>query len=226
MPQDAPPTIPYPPAGSDVLKETQMKQRASDFYIQMKQRRTVRNFSDKAVDQNIIENCIKAASTAPSGANCQPWSFVAVSDPAIKKQIRNEAEQVEAEFYSAEATKNWVKDLAHLGTVPSKPFLEKAPVLIAIFSQLYGLSPEGKKSKHYYVTESVGIATGIFITALHTAGLSALTYTPANMRFLNRVLDRPANEKPFMILVTGYPADDTRVPVIEKKSLNEVATFI
>ena len=177
------------------LPETEMKKRASEFYTEMKRRRTVRNFSDQPVDRGIIENCLRAAATAPSGANQQPWTFVAVSDPGIKKQIREAAEKIEKEFYSKEATRKWVKDLEHLGTTPSKPFLETAPWLIAVFSQLYGYSANGVKKKHYYVSESMGIATGMLITGLHHAGLVSLTYTPSNMRFLNKILSRPSNEK-------------------------------
>jgi iodotyrosine deiodinase len=197
-----------------------------DFYAKMSQRRTVRDFSDQPVDRSIIENCLRAAATAPSGANQQPWRFVVVSDPAVKRQIRTAAEKLEAEFYSKEATKNWVKELEHLGTIPSKPFLEKAPFLIVVFSQLYGYSPSGEKKKHYYVSESVGISTGMLITGLHHAGLASLTYTPVNMRFLNKILERPSNEKPFMILVVGYPSENAQVPAIEKKSLEGIAEFV
>jgi len=206
--------------------ETEMKRRASEFYKEMISRRTVRQFSDRPVDRSVIEDCLRTASTAPSGANQQPWSFIAVSDLTVKRRIREAAEKVEQEFYSKEATKKWVKALDHLGTVPSKPFLEIAPYLIVIFSKLYGYSSTGKKMKHYYVSESVGIATGMLITALHHAGLISLTYTPSKMRFLNKILSRPSNEKPFMILVAGYPAEGAVVPAIEKKSLQEIATFI
>jgi len=208
------------------LTASEMKKRAAAFYSEMARRRTVRDFSDEPVDRAVIEDCLRAASTAPSGANQQPWTFVVVSDPAVKKQIRQGAEKVEAAFYSKEATKGWVNDLKHLGTGPRKPFLEKAPYLIVIFSQLYGLLPDGEKQKHYYVLESVGIATGMLITALHHAGLISLTYTPASMRFLNPILSRPKNEKAFMILVAGYPAEDARVPVLEKKALEDIAVFV
>ncbi len=208
------------------LTVSEMKKRASAFYSEMARRRTVRDFSDEPVERDIIENCLRAASTAPSGANRQPWTFVAVSDPAVKKQIRVGAEKVEEAFYSGEGTQGWVSDLKHLGTAPRKPFLEKAPYLIVIFSQLYGLLPDGEKQKHYYVLESVGIATGVLITALHHAGLTSLTYTPANMRFLNRILSRPKREKPFMILVTGYPAENARAPLLEKKALEDIAVFV
>jgi len=206
--------------------EAEMKKRALDFYAEMRRRRTVRHFSDQPVDRSIIENCLRAASTAPSGANQQPWSFIVVSDQAVKRQIREAAEKIEKEFYSKEATKKWVNALEHLGTIPSKPFLETAPYLIAIFSQLYGYSASGEKTKHYYVSESVGIATGMLITGLHHAGLVSLTYTPANMRFLNKILARPSNEKPFMILVVGYPSENALVPAIQKKSLENIAEFV
>ncbi len=213
---------------SDYCKypETEMKKLSLQFYEEMKQRRTVRDFSDHPVDKSIIENCLRAASTAPSGANQQPWYFVVVSDLDVKRQIRKAAEEIETKFYSQDSTKNWVKDLEHLGTVPNKPFLEKAPFLITVFSQLHGYSPAGKKKKHYYVLESVGIATGMLITGLHHAGLATLTYTPANMRFLNKILKRPSNEKPFMILVVGYPLEETFVPVIEKKELKDISEFL
>lgn len=215
-----------PLTGYTEYPEDEMKRRASEFYAEMKRRRTVRHFSDRPVNRGIIDNCLRAASTAPSGANQQPWTFIVVSDLNLKRQIRKAAEKVEHEFYSRDGSKNWVKALDHLGTVPSKPFLETAPYLIAIFSQLYGYSADGQKQKHYYVSESVGIATGILITALHHSGLVSLTYTPSKMRFLNRILSRPSNEKPFMILVVGYPSEDAVVPAIQKKSLEDITAFI
>ena len=206
--------------------ETEMKKRALDFYAEMSRRRTVRDFSDQPVDRSIIENCLRAAGTAPSGANQQPWSFIIVSDQSVKRQIREAAEEIEKKFYSKKNTEKWVKALKHLGTGPIKPFLENAPYLIAIFSQLYGHSADGEKKKHYYVSESVGIATGILLAGLHHAGLASLTYTPANMRFLNKILARPTNEKPFMILVVGYPSENALVPAIQKKSLEDIAQFV
>ncbi|MDQ1333231.1 MAG: iodotyrosine deiodinase [Thermodesulfobacteriota bacterium] len=203
----------------------EMKQRAADFYLEMKRRRSVRHFSDRPVPVEIIRDCIRTAAASPSGANIQPWTFVVVSDPEVKKEIREAAETVEREFYTAQATRQWVDALAPLGTIYHKPFLVSAPYLIVIFSQRHGYDADGKKQKHYYVQESVGIATGMLITALHHAGLASLTYTPANMAFLNRVLSRPSNEKPFMILVTGYPVDGAEVPVLQKKRLEEVAVF-
>lgn len=215
-----------PLSGYCKYPEAEMKKRSLQFYEEMKKRRTVRNFSEQPVDKSIIEDCLRAAATAPSGANQQPWHFVVVSDPDIKRKIREAAEEIETKFYSQDSTKKWVKDLEHLGTVPNKPFLEKAPFLITVFSQLHGYSPAGEKKKHYYVLESVGIAIGMLISGLHHAGLTTLTYTPANMRFLNKILDRPSNEKPFMILVAGYPSENTVVPVIEKKELKDIAEFL
>ena len=207
------------------LPEAEMKNRAHDFYKEMKRRRTVRQFSNEPVDRKIIDHCLRSAATAPSGANQQPWRFVVVSDPGVKRQIREASEKIEKAFYIKEATKTWRHALKDLKTGPQKPFLETAPYLIVIFSELYHHDANNKKIKHYYVTESVGISTGILIAALHHAGLAALTYTPANMRFLNNILSRPSNEKPFMILVAGYPASDASVPALKKKSLADFCIF-
>jgi nitroreductase len=207
------------------LPQDEMKQRASDFYELVKRRRTVREFSERDVPKEVIEKCLLAAGTAPNGANKQPWHFVAVSDPEVKKTIRVEAEKEEHEFYSRRATEEWLDDLRPFGTDEQKPFLEKAPYLIGIFAQSYNLDEDGEKEKHYYVKESVGIATGILITALHNAGLATLTHTPSPMGFLNEILDRPSFEKPFLLLVVGYPKEGVKVPDITKKSLEEVATF-
>jgi nitroreductase len=204
----------------------EMKQRAADFYAEMRRRRTVRHFSDRPLPREIIENCLRAAGTAPSGANMQPWHFVVVTDPAVKRQIRAAAEKQERAFYERRASQEWLGALAPLGTDAHKPFLETAPYLIAIFAQRYGLSPDGTKIQHYYVSTSVGIATGILITALHHAGLATLTYTPSPMGFLREILGRPANERPFLLLVTGYPAEDAAVPGIRRKPLSEIATFL
>ncbi len=203
-----------------------MRQQAADFYALMKQRRTVREFSDRPVTRDVIENCLLAAGTAPNGANLQPWHFVVVADPVIKRQIREAAEAEERDFYERRATEEWLAVLSPLGTDANKPFLETAPYLIAIFAQSYGTGPDGQKIKHYYVQESVGIATGMLITALHQAGLATLTHTPSPMSFLNEILARPKNERPFLLLVVGYPAKDAQVPVIKKKTLDEIATFI
>jgi nitroreductase len=177
------------------------------------------------VPREIIENCLKTAATAPSGANMQPWSFVVVTDAVLKRQIRKEAEKTERDFYANSASRQWVENLKPLGTNEHKPFLEVAPYLIVIFAQRYGLLPDGNKKSHYYVNESVGIATGMLIAAVHHVGLVCLTYTPSKMNFLNQVLSRPSNEKPFLLLVVGYPAKDTVVPEIAKKSLKDVAKF-
>jgi nitroreductase len=204
----------------------EMQDRVTEFYQDLRRRRTVREFSDRPIPSGVIEACILAAGTAPNGANLQPWHFVAVSDPDLKKKIRNAAEEEEQEFYSGRAPQEWLDALAPLGTDEHKPFLETAPCLIAIFSQRFGVLPDGRKVKHYYTTESVGIATGMLITAIHNAGLVSLTHTPSPMNFLNDLLGRPENERPFLLLVVGYPAEGARVPDIRKKSLEEMATFL
>jgi nitroreductase len=203
-----------------------MQQRAAGFYADLRRRRTVRDFSDRPVPREIIENCLLAAGTAPSGANMQPWHFVVVSDPEVKRQIRAAAEAEEREFYSGRAPEEWLEALAPLGTDEHKPFLETAPYLIVIFAQNYGLAPDGQKIKHYYVSESVGIATGILITAIHQAGLVSLTHTPSPMGFLSQILNRPPNERAYLILVVGYPAGNAQVPVISKKTLNKFVSFV
>lgn len=208
------------------LPEAEMQERAAAFYQQLRGRRSVRDFSDRAVPMDVIENCLRVAGTAPNGANRQPWHFAVVTDPAVKQRIREAAEEEERAFYTQRASEEWLNDLAPLGTDANKPFLEIAPCLIAIFSQSYRLDEAGKKHLHYYVSESVGIATGFLIAALHNAGLACLTHTPSPMRFLTEILARPSYERPFLLLVVGYPADDTQVPVITKKALDEFATFI
>ena len=204
----------------------EMLRRAAEFYADVRRRRTVREFSDRPVPREIIEDCLRAAGTAPNGANLQPWHFVVVSDAALKRQIRLEAEKEEHEFYHHKAPPEWLDALAPLGTDEHKPFLETAPYLIVIFAQSYGELPDGRRVKHYYVRESVGIATGILITAVHHAGLASLTHTPSPMAFLNDILGRPSHERPFLILVVGYPAVDARVPMIAKKPLEKMATFL
>jgi nitroreductase len=206
--------------------EAEMKQRAADFYADVRRRRTVRDFSDRPVPREIIENCLLAAGTAPNGANQQPWHFAVVSDPFIKRQIREAAEAEERAFYGGRAPEEWLNALSHLGTDANKPFLETAPYLIVIFGQNYGIGASGERIKHYYVTESVGIATGLLITAIHNAGLASLTHTPSPMGFLSKILNRPANERAFLILVAGYPAENAQVPEITKKSLSEIASFV
>jgi nitroreductase len=189
-------------------------------------RRTVRHFSDRPVAREVIDQCLLTAGGAPSGANLQPWHFVVVGDPAVKRRIREAAEEEEREFYAHRAPQEWLDALAPLGTDANKPFLETAAYLIAIFAQSYGMLPDGRKVKNYYVQESVGIATGMLITAVHLAGLASLTHTPSPMRFLNAILNRPANEKPFLLLVVGHPAADAMVPDITKKPLAGIATFV
>ena len=203
----------------------EMRRRAAEFAANLARRRTVRQFSDRPVSGEIIEDCLRAAGTAPSGANMQPWHFVVVADPAVKRRIREAAEAEERKFYTT-APREWLDALAVLGTDEHKPYLETAPYLIVIFAQRYGVGPGGKRIQHYYVQESVGIATGLLIAAVHHAGLVSLTHTPSPMGFLNRVLGRPASERPELILVVGYPAEDAVVPVIGKKTLDQMATFI
>lgn len=208
------------------LPVEEMTKRAETFYRQMKSRRSVRDFSAAEVPIEVIQHCLRAGGTAPSGANRQPWHFAVVSNPGIKRKIREGAELEEQEFYSSRAPQDWLDALAPLGTDAEKPFLEHAPYLIVIFAEKYRLDEEDKKQKNYYVTESVGIATGLLIAALHSAGLATLTHTPAPMKFLNQILDRPIAEKPLMILVVGYPENGAKVPAIQRKDLSEIASFI
>ena len=202
----------------------EMEARAAAFYREMSRRRTTRHFSDRPVARSVIEHCIRTAGTAPSGAHLQPWHFVAVGDPEVKRRIRAAAEEAEREFY-ATAPEEWLQALAPLGTDAEKPYLEVAPWLIAVFAQRHGVTEDGSSRKHYYVSESVGIASGLLIAALHHAGLATLTHTPSPMGFLNEVLDRPPNERALMLVVAGYPASDARVPNLSRKPLDEIATF-
>lgn len=204
----------------------EMRERAAAFYEAMRSRRTVRDFSDRPVPMEVIKDCLRMAGTAPNGANLQPWTFVVVSDPAVKSRIREAAEAEEREFYERRAPEEWLQALEPFATDDHKPYLETAPVLIAIFAQSYSLDAEGNRVKHYYVQESVGIATGFLIAALHMAGLATLTHTPSPMRFLNDILERPERERPFLLLVVGYPAEGARVPDIDKKALDEIAIFV
>ena len=204
-----------------------MKERARAFYEDIRRRRTVRDYSDRHVPVEVIEDCIRSAGTAPSGAHMQPWHFVVVRDPELKRRIRVAAEAEERDFYENRAPPEWLAALARLGTDAHKPFLETAPCLIAIFARSYGIDEAtGERRKHYYVQESVGIATGMLITALHHAGLVTLTHTPSPMGFLSSLLERPDNERPYLLLVAGYPAPGARVPDIERKDLGEIATFM
>lgn len=202
----------------------EMIRRSTAFAAEMQRRRTIRQFSNRPVPRRVIDACLEAAATAPSGANLQPWHFVVVTDPAIKHAIREAAEREEARFYR-EGPAEWLAALAPLGTDEHKPYLDVAPCLIAVFAQRYGHTAGGARVTHYYVMESVGIASGILITALHHAGLATLTHTPSPMGFLNRILDRPPSERPIMLIVTGFPAADARVPRIGRKPLSEVVTY-
>ena len=204
----------------------EMRERATSFHAEIDRRRTVRQFSDEPVPRDLIETCLRAAGCAPSGANQQPWRFVAIASAAIKKAIRKAAEIEEREFYEHRATEEWRAALAPLGTDASKPFLETAPWLIAVFYEAYAVNTTGAREKRYYPMDSTGIATGILVTALHHAGLASLTHTPSPMAFLNSILNRPGNERPFVLLVVGYPAADATVPAITRKSLEEIAVFV
>ena len=218
---------PFVPLSSfQELPIEEMRQRLATFYEAVNRRRTVRDFSDRTVPVDIIETALRAASTAPSGANLQPWHFCVVSGAKIKNRIREAAEIEEREFYEHRASPEWLKALAPLGTDTDKPFLETAPYLIAVFLQKFGKLPDGSRVKHYYPVESTGIATGILITALHMAGLVCLTHTPSPMKFLNEILGRPKSERPFLLLVAGYPADDAMIPDIERKAMAEYTSFI
>lgn len=202
-----------------------MLEASQRFYQELSRRRSVRSFSNRAVDRQIIENSIKAAASAPSGANKQPWHFVVVENPDTKKLIRKAAEAEEHDFYNRRAPQAWLDDLKVFETDENKPFLEIAPYLIAVFLQRNTVDDDGTKHKNYYMPESVGIATGMLISALHMSGLATLTHTPSPMKFLNEILERPSNEKPFMLIVAGYPSDDVTVPDIERKSFEEVSSF-
>lgn len=206
--------------------EAEMEARAATFYEELARRKTIREFSSQPVPRKVIEQCLLAAGTAPSGANHQPWHFAVISDPERKKKIRKEAEIEEREFYERRAPQEWKDALAPLGTDSNKPFLEEAPYLIAIFGQKNTPMEDGSSVKNYYVPESVSIATGFLIAALHHAGLATLTHTPSPMGFLNQLCERPENEKPYILLVVGYPAEHCMIPNIRKKPLSEIASFL
>ena len=218
------PTIPLEQYREYPLDE--MRARLREFYEDVARRRSVREFSDRPVPRDLIETALRAAGTAPSGANLQPWHFVVISGAETKRKIREAAEAEEQEFYEHRASEEWLAALEPLGTDEHKPFLETAPYLIAVFLQKYGELSDGRKVKHYYPTESTGLATGLLITALHRAGLATLTHTPSPMKFLNEILGRPKSERPFLLLVVGYPAGDARVPDIERKDLDEFTSWI
>ena len=218
---------PIPLPDRQDLPDAVARERVEEYYQFIRQRHSVRDFTDRPVPRDIIETAIRAAGTAPSGANHQPWHFVCISDPGIKRKIRVAAEQEEQEFYAGRAGEEWLSDLEKIGTDASKPFLEIAPWLITIFIERSGRDEEGKKRKNYYMSESVGIATGFLLNALHSAGLATLTHTPNPMKFLNQILDRPATERPYILLVVGHPAEDATVPAATttKKPLEQIASF-
>jgi nitroreductase len=202
-----------------------MAARAESFYEEMAGRRSVRDFSSRPVPRALVERAVATAATAPSGAHMQPWTFVAVSDPDIKRQIREAAEAEERESYGGRMSDEWLEALAPLGTDWRKPFLETAPWLVVLFAQRWGMRSDGERRKHYYVQESCGIAAGLFIAALHHMGLATLTHTPSPMRFLGELLERPPNEAAFILFPVGYPAAGARVPAIERKGLDTVAVW-
>lgn len=207
------------------LSPEKMLSTSREFKQTLSRRRSVREFSDRTVDREVIENAISAAGSAPSGANKQPWHFAIVESREVKALIRKAAEAEEQEFYNGRAPQSWLDDLKVFETDEHKPFLETAPYLIAVFLERNSVDEEGVKHKNYYMPESVGIATGMLISALHFSGLATLTHTPSPMKFLNQILERPSNEKPFMLIVAGYPIDDVTVPDIERKSFDQIASI-
>ena len=217
--------FPFIRYAKETHNQTESEKRAHHFYEWMDLRRTVRDFSDKPVNRAVIEDLLKTASTAPSGAHKQPWTFCVVSDPVIKKQIRVAAEAEEKESYKGRMSEEWLKDLAPLQTDWQKPFLETAPYLIIVFKRSYEFTEDGKKHQNYYVTESCGLACGFLLAAIHHAGLAALTHTPSPMNFLCHVLNRPENEKPFLLIPVGYPAEECYVPELKRKTLDEISVW-
>ena len=204
----------------------EMDYNANQFFQKVSSRRSVRDFSSDDFPIDIIKNCIKSASTAPSGANKQPWHFVIVKDPIIKRKIRKAAEIEEKEFYGGRAPKEWLDDLNQFGTDWNKPFLEEAPYLIVVFSKKFDINDDGTNKKNYYVSESVGIASGLLLTALHNAGLATLTHTPSPMAFLSDILNRPPSDKPYLIIPVGFPSENAEVPNIKKKTFKEICTIL
>jgi len=201
-----------------------LRVRSEDFYLSMNKRRSVRDFSEQIIPKEVIENIVKTAATAPSGAHKQPWTFCVISNQELKKKIRKAAEAEEKESYDSRMSEQWLKDLEPIGTDWEKPFLETAPYIIVVFKKIYD-EEEGQKKTNYYVNESVGIACGFLISAIHQAGLVTLTHTPSPMNFLSEILDRPKNERPYLLLPVGYPSEETYVPKLERKNLEEVAVF-
>jgi iodotyrosine deiodinase len=214
--------VPYQPARLDLAAA---RRRGAEYFAELDARRSVRFFAPEPVPRDLIETAIRTASTAPSGAHRQPWRFVAISDPVVKREIRIAAEEEEKEFYSNRIPDDWRAALAPLGTDWEKPFLEIVPWIVVVFAEQYGVNSDGSRRKNYYVNESVGIACGLFIAALHHMGLATLTHTPSPMAFLSRILRRPENEKPYILFPIGYPASDATVPALRRKSLAEVAEF-
>lgn len=214
------------PLDFSIQEEAAMQESAEAFYQLMAKRRSVREFSDRPIPASLLDNAILAAGSAPSGANMQPWHFVVVEDQQLKTKIRQAAEIEERELYANRASQEWLDALAPLGTDANKPFLETAPALIAVFLKKLTIDDKGERHKNYYTAESVGIATGILITALHQAGLATLTHTPSPMKFLTEILERPNYERPFLLLVVGYPAEGTLVPDIERLPLDKISTFL
>ncbi len=217
--------FPFVSYAKETFSNPAMIQKSDEFYKWLDKRRTIRDFSDKPVPKEVIENIIMAASSAPSGAHKQPWTFCIVSDPAIKKQIRTEAEKEEYESYNGRMPEEWMKDLRPLQTDWHKEFLEIAPYLIIVFKKSYEINPDGTKGNVYYATESCGLACGFLLTAIHNAGLGALTHTPSPMNFLCKVLNRPENEKPFLLIPVGFPADECWVPDLTRKKIEDVAVW-
>ena len=217
---------PFQPLAFESRSDEEILAASRAFYKAVKTRRSVRDFSDRPVPREVIENALLAAGTAPNGANMQPWYFVAVSQPDLKRRIRDAAEVEERAFYERRASDEWLEALAPLGTDHEKPFLEVAPWLIVVFLRKFSWGEDGRKLKNYYTSESVGIACGFLINALHSAGLATLTHTPSPMKFLNEALERPADERAYMVIVAGHPAKDATVPVISKKTLGQIAKFL
>ncbi len=218
-------TTDFVPYQRDIYSPTEMETRSREFYNWLDTRRTVREFADMPVPRSVIENIFRAASTAPSGAHKQPWTFCAISNPEMKKQIRQAAEEEEYRNYHGRMSEEWLDDLKAFGTNEHKPFLEIAPWLIVVCRRIYEIE-NGEKQNNYYVNESVGLATGMLLTAIHHAGLVALTHTPSPMGFLTKLLNRPANERPFLLIPVGYPAQSTTVPDLTRKSLDQIAVFM
>ena len=217
--------FPYVAYSKETYDESEVKRRSNDFYAWLDKRRTVREFSDKPVPREVIENIIKSASTAPSGAHKQPWTFCIVANPEIKSKIREAAEKEEYESYSSRMSEEWIEALKPLGTDWHKPFLEIAPYLIIVFKKVFDVYSDNEKKNNYYVNESVGLASGFLLAAIHDAGLVALTHTPSPMNFLSKILERPENERPFLLIPVGYPKEETWVPDLKRKSLDEIAVF-